>query len=423
MKLPIGDTHNFGKYTSAKKCEDGWFYIKPRPVYWEYLFFGKSSPLKSIFKKNPELDTLCSMINLDVYSSPMASDVFPSGKVRLIRRTRLKTFLSRPGNDALLARQFGALCAYSFFFGIADLHLENAILSDEGLQPVDVECVFIKNKYLSNSCLISANSSDKKSDISLSATLKSFVKKKPQWILNLLFSAYVDTLFGLMECATDIKVLLKKADLNINRMPIRSILRPTDLYFFWRAMENKISAREKPLAKISFKKKFFPHRRSKEARQRMLLINSDLISEELVQLKRGEVPYFFTFLGDSRIYYLTSEKNLHPKHVHKLRNVDLKAVIAVKDLGKLFHKTRVIKEGVHLGLIELAWDLLPRDFTGSFEWKQIKMVVSKEKIQIKDVNSNLMTTAGRFSYQHILMLKLHQQMISQSKLRRHLRHA
>lgn len=108
----LGDTHNFGKYVTIENSE---FVIKPRNVFWEFFFFGLESPiLKLLEKQNKRFDKL-KKINI------LKNDIHHS-KVRFIYEDKAKVSDSDLNN---ILTNFMDLSAYSIFFGMMDLNIEN----------------------------------------------------------------------------------------------------------------------------------------------------------------------------------------------------------------------------------------------------------------------------------------------------------
>ena len=129
MTGSVGDFHNFGQAVRRVISPDGtiWF-EKPRPVYWEWLFFGTSSPL-AVFFENRE-----AIFGLTIE--------FQNEK----RSGRSKEILATP-SGAVAPEQlfgFGYLLAYAYVFGIQDIFAENTIRTLNGLQVIDAEIVFSK---------------------------------------------------------------------------------------------------------------------------------------------------------------------------------------------------------------------------------------------------------------------------------------
>ena len=120
------------------------FFRKPRPVFWEHLFFGQDSVLKPLFSEvgaNGPFDLGSFLFNLEV---EVESEWL--GYSREIQRS-----------DTPLTDQhfysFGVLLAYAYAFGIRDLHKFNLIKTKTHLQVIDAEVV-LANLILPNETVL-----------------------------------------------------------------------------------------------------------------------------------------------------------------------------------------------------------------------------------------------------------------------------
>ncbi|MCB0363420.1 MAG: DUF4135 domain-containing protein, partial [Bdellovibrionales bacterium] len=130
-----GDIHNFRRHVVIALSDASRLVIKPRSAFWEWLFFGQNSPIRSALGDS-FLAGKNGVFGLQVIScKPHLSQV-----VYLERQVP-----STPKNPNLVQEflyQYGGLLAYAYVFGIEDLHIENLVQRGNRLQVVDVEVVF-----------------------------------------------------------------------------------------------------------------------------------------------------------------------------------------------------------------------------------------------------------------------------------------
>src|ERR1700693_2492220 len=48
--LHQADSHNFGQRVTKLDWASGSFFQKPRPIFWEWFFFGNTSPLCDLYR-------------------------------------------------------------------------------------------------------------------------------------------------------------------------------------------------------------------------------------------------------------------------------------------------------------------------------------------------------------------------------------
>ena len=257
-----GDKHNFGQ--QVKPCEraSGTWFQKPRSVFWEYLFFGKESPIKEHFAVRGENGT-----------RPL-SDYFFNLEVEIDNPWMgyAKRVDSYVGNGDRLEQfyGFGALIAYAYFFGIQDLHKGNVVRTDTHLQVVDVESVLTHLILPHETLLLPFKSVDFNN-----SAISHLVSDYREILLGecrSIFSGYFDLCSILLNQLVEIKATLENA--SIQDHPVRVILRDTSDY-------------------------------------RRILESGDyataLLPEEATQLKRGDVPYFFKYVGTSSLGWLKTQ--------------------------------------------------------------------------------------------------------------------
>ena len=256
----LADRHNFGKQVERiMRGSDQW-YQKPRTVYWEWLFFGKTSPLKAFFNgigengKKPLADYF---FNLDVEVTENWS-----GYVREVKSA-----------DVPLTEEhfyaFGALIAYCFIFGIRDLHKQNIIRTATHFQAVDIEVVFVDIKLPHETLLLPLKGIGYEF-----AGIGALVSEKEQFtqsqIIQLL-RGYWDLFSVFKKNVSEIDAVL--STLNFSEIPARVIVRNTSEY-----------------------------------RDFLERLPSNALVSEIEQIKRGDIPFYFKFIGDDRLYWKKEEQ-------------------------------------------------------------------------------------------------------------------
>jgi hypothetical protein len=252
----LADKHNFGQQVEkVQRGSDTW-YRKPRTVYWEWLFFGKTSPLKTLFNENGENGTrplADYFFNLDVEVestwSGYAKEVSSENQT-----PTLEHFYA-----------FGALTAYCYIFGIRDLHKQNLIMTKTHLQAVDAEVVFTA-LTLPHETLLLPFKNVGYEFAGIGALVNSKEELTQDQIEQIIFGYW-----DLFSLASSKKTELDRTlrILNFSEVPVRVIVRNTSEYA---ALLDGTSG--------------------------------NVLSSELAQIKRGDVPFYFKFISDRSLYWL-----------------------------------------------------------------------------------------------------------------------
>ena len=320
----IGDPHNGGRSVGRIETPDGliWF-EKPRPVFWENLFFGCKSPLTDFFK-NAE-----AIFGLTIESN----DSGVSGRSLLITEDR--------NFSESAFYNFGYLLGYSYAFGIQDLFKENVVPTKHGIQPIDAEIVLSAFSLPHESSLLPF----KKTDFSRSG-LGSIVNSKSDLTtqkIQQMLNGFISVLSEMRKCSRD---MLHTLDRHIRPdIPIRVLLRGTADYRDWSDSKSRY------------------------------------LTEELVQLERGDIPYFFKFLSDSRVYFYGQDgiakvtSNLSDQMQQGL----LKLAVSPQNL---ISQERIDSLLLPAGCLHLMKTLVSPEFQGTIETTAGKAKVEAERLSI-----------------------------------------
>jgi lantibiotic modifying enzyme len=287
---------------------------KPRSVFWELFFFGQKSPLRQIFASTSI------QMNLTLQSSNGNFDNNIIGIERSNRNIETADYYA-----------FGQLLAYSYYFGFQDLHKDNLLITTNGLQVIDLEQAFAKLLLPNQTLLLPANK-----NITWSAGLNVLTKSKIDQLALTEAKALIDGFVDLSELFLNnlqaIQSILSNEIINFEKQPIR---------LFYRATKDYVEK----LKGTSSITNWFP--------------------EEIEQLERGDVPYFFINLGSEKAYCYSSlnwtQKEVQtPAEFHKFSNfcgknpLDLfnrEGIVHQWACGMLF----LTKKLTSLSTVELNW--------------------------------------------------------------------
>ncbi len=255
------DRHNFGKCVKRiERASDHW-YQKPRSVFWEHLFFGRSSPIKNIFDiigSNGNRPLSDYLFNLDV-------------KIENIWNGYSKEIISE-SNPILNEHfySFGVLIGYCYLLGIRDLHKYNLAIKSNSLQVIDAEVV-LTNLILPNETIL-LPFREIPFELSAISLICEDLKSLTSSQIKNIFAGYFDVSSIILENFAALNNTLSHELVSAElEHPIRVILKNTKQY-----------------------------------RDFLMGIGStsDFLPEELAQLERGDIPYFFKRLGDKNLYFL-----------------------------------------------------------------------------------------------------------------------
>ncbi|MGK5083410.1 hypothetical protein WDW37_08885 [Bdellovibrionota bacterium FG-1] len=312
------DLHNFGQQVKRFARASGTFYQKPRTLFWEWLFFGTTSPLHAYLDRL-DVPNLTGWYGLEIES--MGPDF--CGEAREV----IDDPAGVADNEAAL-ENFGALLGYCYAFGIRDLHRFNLVRGPNGLQVIDAEVVFTR-LLLPKETLLLPFKDTPFSECGLSLLLDSedqLTTSRVQAILR----GYCESLTLLGTHAPELLEIIERELSQAPEIPVRHILRDTRRYFEWEKRKTE----------------------------------EEYLPEELAQLERGDIPYFFKFLGRPELWFYTS-----PKGDRDPVTVPAKLWDGVErdasPAGILLDRKRLLSQLLPVGVLYLARTLLPKDWVGN----------------------------------------------------------
>ncbi len=268
----LGDVHNFGEFVYAENKK----VFKPRTLFWEHLFLNSKSELRKMINQLCDENGLASPFNI-------APDLefellnFSNGwveRLRLSQNTKQLTI-----NESQSVAAVVGLC---FWFGIGDLHFENVFIGRNENDtlicfPIDIEVIFEKLTHVNQTLLFPSNIiSERKCGLSNILNNLSGLNEDSKFIFIKTFLEFISMLNENAESILSKIIELNKDGNNY----LRIILRDTKTYI--EILEGSLKC-------------------------------ADLIPEELVQIARGEVPFFVRLLDSDQIYYFKNKnKDLEP---------------------------------------------------------------------------------------------------------------
>ena len=299
----LADKHNFGQQVEkVQRGSDTW-YRKPRTVYWEWLFFGKTSPLKTLLNEKGENGSrplADYFFNLDIEVESTWSGY----------AKEVATEDQTPAPEHFYA--FGALIAYCYIFGIRDLHKQNLIMTKTHLQAVDAEVVFTTLTLPHETLLLPFKTVGY--EFAGIGALANSKEELTQVQVEQIFLGYWD-LFSLAS-KKNFEIDGALAALNFLDMPMRVIIRNTSEY-------------------------------------RNLLERSpdNILLSEIEQMKRGDVPFYFKFAANKKLYWLQEKEFVQTEESVGIfqRDVDRHALYS----NSAFCKTRANPNSLVVGLLFL----------------------------------------------------------------------
>jgi hypothetical protein len=313
------DLHNFGQRVKRIARASGAFYQKPRTLFWEWLFFGTTSPLRSQLDQVAGGSLLTGWFGLEIQGAARDS----SGEVR--------EYSPSPGAaieplDAAF-ENFGALLGYCYALGIRDLHRFNLVRGARGLQVIDAEVVFTQ-LLLPQETLLLPFKDTPFAECGLSLLVEKADQLTPKRVQAIL-QGYCNSLSILGACAPTLLQAIQRELIQAPDTPVRHILRDTRRYQDWE--KNRVQ--------------------------------EDYLPEEVLQLERGDIPYFFKLMGSPELWYYSSPTGSREAVTVPERLSDAVGRDA-SPAALLLTAKRLLDQLMPVGALYLSRSLLPNSFEG-----------------------------------------------------------
>lgn len=260
----VGDSHNFGRYTHIEIIDGKKYFRKHRNLFWEWLLFDESAPLCETLKCFMPEHFIKATFGLKI-QQPLEKN---TGLVEAF--THEIPYKNLPYDEANY-HNLGLQCAYFAVFGIIDLTLDNLKIVNGGVQVIDAECIFSLTSTLEDSFLLPHKGNQFTANYGL---FPFFYKVPNKEMCKQLIVGYIKGILTLELHKEKILQTLSEVMKQFPLAPIRVLLRPTRVY------DNYLTEAEEP--------------------------SEEFIPEEKEQLNRGDIPYFFKFVGKKGIHYYSS---------------------------------------------------------------------------------------------------------------------
>ena len=253
------DSHNFGRQVQTIYLNGLKHIQKPRTVYWEYQLLDSSSPIRTAYREILRSNAL----NVDEvlgHTPYVTENSFDSGVCDFIAA-------SAPFPSPVLAANMGKLLAFCWIHGITDLHAENVAFEADRPRLLDIEVIFSSTRLPSETLLIPSNLASREM-CGFRTGLNAFQDRNMLW--STLIDAFLDASVFIAGKSLSLAKAWEGLAQDLSCTPVRILLR---------------NSREYATA-------------------------SDLIPAEAAQVSRGDVPYFFGFLGQKSIFYHSTTAEL-----------------------------------------------------------------------------------------------------------------
>jgi hypothetical protein len=345
---PSGDTHNFGR--RVRPVGKDWI-SKPRSIYWEQLFLGTDSRFRDevdrIFGDEPIVDCLPRLQFTKSGADPSST---------LVERMRVRPAIESCDVEYAL-EALGGLLAITAWFGMEDLHRSNIALGTDirtgkfVLAPLDMEVILSDVRIPSTVGLLEA--SRKRQGLSGLVSMFELIRRLGPRESLAAPLGYMRTSRRLLANARRLVGALK-ASAGLRKAPIRVLLRDTHDYL--------AHMRGEPMANF---------------------INPmPLSADELVQARRGDVPYFYRTIGDPRIRYFSRPdlRGSQPVRDQAWANARTKAMLAPEQLFAIPERNTLLSEH---GAMMLTAYFLPKDFVGRLQYRNLYASAGKRSLQLQ----------------------------------------
>jgi lantibiotic modifying enzyme len=322
VSTKLGDMHNFGQ--CVQKCKDGSVF-KPRPTIWEYQLLSSNSffrqKLHDFYLAGNGLPWSL-LPNLQFWKSIDGAE--QSGHVEFLV---LKPVRVTDSLNINFFEQVGHIIALLSWLGIGDLHKENIGCGYDSdgkivLAPFDIESIF-NNYALPTQTHLIPSAGLSKEKCGLSKVLKLLNSNSGDDLIAVICHGYLKALSFLQLCSKELENTFLSLK-SVKKTPIRVFPRSTSDY-------------------------------------RRFLISDDIKSceisdTELEQLKRGDIPYFFRFVGKNDIYYYIDKTKFSSANLPL--NLKVQALGEIRTLSKNSFSVRNIDTLKKAGVLQIAKTLI-----------------------------------------------------------------
>ena len=339
------DLHNFGKSVQRFGQRAGFVYLKPRPIYWEWLFFGKDSPLSGFFDQSRIGGITPGRVLFNLVTE--IENDFSGRSQEVVATSNGETAPSH-------LYSLGVLLAYCYIFGIRDLHKNNLIKTDTHLQVVDAEVVLSKLLLPHETLLLPFK--DVSSDLCGASKVLDLSSEISQDKISIILTGYLDTFESVINHRVQMLEVFANLAARMKQIPIRHILRDTFQY-----RDAKVRTPEIP---------FF--------------------ESELSQLRRDDIPYYFKFMDAPELIELTNER--WSFQTVPIPDIFQKgAAREAQNPEGLLDEDRIRKQLFPAGLLYISKMLLPTEKTLTISGDGFDIEALANKVVVKTSMGNFAT--------------------------------
>jgi hypothetical protein len=354
-----GDLHNFGRRV---RFIDGNTILKPREAHWEKLILCRKSP----FRRKLEA----------ILAEDAIADCLPDlsfGKTNGQKGTpveilKLNEPIPQEIDPLYLFEALGGLIAFTTWLGIEDLHFENIFVGtkpDTGqliITPIDIEMIFfdrtlpfrngvlpLKNELNSDSALFKFR----------------FIEKMDERIAAALVYGY--------------RSVLKKMISN-NEALIELLLRGRSGDAHIRFLVHNTRA-------------YQDHLRDPNS----VLKDITMTEDEIIQLNRGEYPYFFFSVNDPDIRFFTEKSLKKTRYIqHQSKIVRMKSYRFVQP-AKLLRSKKRNEWLMDAGTLILASYFVPSGFSGKAGYRNLRISANRRNLEISFDEDSVLQGPRKFT--------------------------
>lgn len=342
----IGDSHNFNQ--KVEQINETTL-IKPRELFFEKLFLSEEFGYR-LFIDN--------LFNQNGLTSPFhLAPIIQFGPNQQVEILKLDTFEKKILINLLNVEQnlkaIGALFGFIFWYGITDLHKENMFLGTKNNKliffPLDIECLFSATSRISQTLLL-PNTELPKEKCGFWALLD-HMKEAEQDKKILFLKSFIDSVNLLNFHRQDNIDRLMKIIKELNYQPkIRVILKNTKKY-------------QESMNTPSSTDSFF--------------------AEELVQLERSDIPYFFKFINSEKLYYFNTRTSYQEAHIN-LKKINIPTPLTFESS----HQAPLKTESAILAIAELI-EMLNLEQEGHYLNRIVLRLENNRKIHFNITNNRI----------------------------------
>ncbi len=258
VEFKSGDPHNFNLRVRVVENSNPLALFKPRSVFWEHLFLDQRNYFREILNSNSAINFNSILGHVKVETT----NQYQSGTANFFNQ-------SPAIPDAEWFLNLGRLIAFCSTFGIVDLHKDNVLTDGKNFQIIDIECLFWNLEIPSETLLIPKTTQEWDRSIFSVSQLNGLGRVQPMIVEHILkgLNGFFNSFNNQRQSVLD---YFLANEVTMSKHPVRILLKPTQEYRL--AIDSKN-------------------------------VDGDYIQEEIVQLLRGDIPYFFGYLNKAEIYY------------------------------------------------------------------------------------------------------------------------